>query len=969
MDRAEQQWRDALVRFTDGRRVVVAGPGAGKTRLLVERLVFLLDGGAPPRSLLTLVFNRRAAGELRARLAAELPDRGLVELRVATFHSFALSVCDRFWRQTSLSGRPTLLPTPEQRAVVRALLAATPDPDGWSVPDGVRRSASFGRHVADGVLRLQEGGTDAHPGRLLGDDVAPLLACLARYRRLLAGRSKLDHAGVLATAADLVGDPAVRAALGVEHLLVDEYQDVNPAQERLVAHLAAGARSVVTVGDPDQAIYGFRGATPAALDQAATRLGAEEVRLTTGFRCSQPVIDAARALLAGPPLVGREAGGGVAAASFAHRSDEMQWIADHVRRLGHDTPWSEIAVLTRSLRTLRGPVTRALGRAGIPYRIAGAGVASGALPGHPWVATLLDLLTLAVPAHDAEADVADALDAAAVSPLVGADPLGLREPMRAARRSNDPEAVLRHWAADASHHELAALLAGVAAAREAVAAGADVASVAWALWHALPVRPRLDGRVAAGLDLEPADLAGARAVRHWFATLDRFVGRNPTAATLADHLATLDGAEADDPWVADDDDGAAGVQVLTVHQAKGLEFDHVIVPALEEGRFPVVARASALGGPAADAAAEERRLLYVALTRARGSVVLTATVGADDRVEASPSRFFSDLTDHLVDPAELGPPPPRDALLDVATVAGARRTWGRVLRDPATSDGDRRLAARGLQVLLGTPAHLPWVPEVALDPRRRLRTTAWVLSASAIETYLGCGRKFLFERLLRLAPWQGNPAGAFGTAVHAAIGTWLASGEAPDRERLRHRLDEAFRELAEPAMPRSVQRESFRRKLPGIVDHVVDDLVPGLGAIVDVEADLAIDGPHGTRLIARPDVVTEHPGGGIEVIDWKTKPPKRKDAAGDVQLTVYHHVARLALGRPVQRLRRAHVTTGTWSEQRVDDDHDEQAAALIDAVAAGLAAERFEVGDDPPCRYCSAQPLCDRRAAGQDLPW
>lgn len=966
MDPAEQERRGAVVRFTDGRLVVIAGPGAGKTRLLVERLAFLLDGGAPSRSLLTLVFNRRAAGELRARLAAELPDRGLVELRVATFHSFALSVCDRFWRQTSLSGRPALLPTAEQRAVVRTLLAATPDPDGWAVPEAVRRSASFGRHVADGLLRLQEGGHDDDPGRLLGAGDAPLRACLDRYRQLLAGRGKLDHAGVLATAAELVADPAVRAALGVEHLLVDEYQDVNPAQERLVSHLAGDARSVVVVGDPDQAIYGFRGATAAALDHAATRLAAEEVRLTTGFRCAQPVLDAARSLVSGAPLVGRDVGGGVAAASFAHRSDELQWIAEHVRRLGLTTPWSEIAVLTRSLRTLRGPVTRALATAGIPFRV--SGTTGAARTSHPWVATLLDLLGLV--GAGAGAEVVDVLHAAAVSPLVGADPLGLREPLRAARRATAPVAVLARWALDKGHDGLTALLAGLADARRANATRADVATVAWALWHALPARVRLDERAGAGGAVAPADLAGARAVRRWFAALDQFVERNPGAATLADHLATLDDEEADDPWAADGDDAAEAVHVLTIHQAKGLEFDHVIVPALEEGRFPVTARASALGGTAAAAAAEERRLLYVALTRARHTVALTATVGADDRVEASPSRYFSDLADHLVDPADLLPPPPVDPLLDVATVADARRAWGRVLRDPAADDGDRRRAARGLQLLLGTPTRLPWVPEPALEPRRRLRPTPWVLSASAIESYLGCGRRFLFERVLRLSPWQAHPAGAFGSAVHEGIGAWLRDDEPHDREALRVRLDEAFRDIAEPSMPHSVQRESFRRKLDGIVDHVVDDLRPGLGAVVAVEADLALDGPHGTRLIARPDVLTEHPGGdGIEVVDWKTQPAKRQDAADDVQLTVYHHVARGALGRPVQRLRRAHVTTGRWSEQKVGEGHDEQAAALIETVAAALTAERFEVGDDPPCRHCVAQALCDRRAPGQDLPW
>lgn len=961
MDVGELERRADVVSFAAGRRVVVAGPGSGKTRLLVDRLVHLLAVGAPPATVLTLVFNRRAAAELRRRLAAAQIDRGLVELRIATFHSFGLSLADRFWRRTSLAGRPALLPTAEQRAVVRSLLARAPDPDGWTVPDAVRRSESFGRHVADALLRVQES------MRTPADDPA-LAACLRRYLDVLAGRARLDHAGVLATAATLLDDPEVRDALGVEHLLVDEYQDVNAAQERVVARLASTARSVVVVGDPDQAIYGFRGASRAALERAARTLDADEIRLTRGFRCPQPIVDAASSLTGAPPLIGVDGPGGVGAAAFAHRNDELEWIADHVRRLGLTTSWSDIAVLSRSLRTLRGPITAALLRAGVPFRV-GGGARSAA--SHPWVARLLDLLQLA--AGEGGVDAAAVLEAAAVGPLVGAEALGLREAFRAGRRAGGAEAGLQAWAEVHGAGEVLALLDAVAAARRSARDGHDVATTAWALWSRLPARRRLEA-----VDLAaptPADVEGGRAVGAWHEALTRFVERNPSAATVGSYLDTVAEDEADDPWLSDAEDAAPAVAVLTVHQAKGLEFDHVVVPALEEGRFPVVAQCSGLGSVTAeDAAAEERRLLYVALTRARRSVTLTATVGTEDRAEASPSRFFTDLGPFLVDPQTLHPSPAPGAtfLEDVVTVAEARRTWGRVLRDADAPDHDRLGAAAGLRALAGNdgPLRLPWVAEPTLEPAGPLRSTPWRLSASAIATYLGCGRQFLYDRVLRLAPWQEHAHGAFGTAVHAAIRGWLEAGEDPERSLLEDRLAEAFERLAQPAMALGVQRESFRRRLPTIARHVAEELLPALGRLVRVEGDLAVDGPHGVRLIARPDLVTEDgEGDGVEVVDWKTGSAKRRDASGDVQLAVYHHVVGEALQQPVRRLRLAYVWAGTWAEQPVPLGHDATCADLVEAAAGGITAEHFEVGAEPPCRHCAVQVLCDRQPRGQDLPW
>ena len=989
IDAAEAARRADVIGFAEGRRVVIAGPGAGKTELLVRRLEGLLDRGAPAREVLTLVFNRRAAAELRRRLASARPDRGLVELRIATFHSFALALVDRHWRRAALAGRPALLPSDEQRAAVRALLGVDPDPDGWGVDPDVRRSPSFGAAVADAVLRAQEqlrGPDDLGPGR-------PAAAFLRRYLEALASRAEVDFAGVLAAAARLCADPAVRAALGVRHLLVDEYQDANVAQAALVDELARDCATVVVVGDPFQAIYGFRGASVQMLEEAQARLWAQRVTLTHGFRCAQPVVDAAVALVAADPrlpprpaLVGRvpdeggpEAPAGVAAAVFAHRGDELDWVAAHVRRLGSEVGWDRVAVLCRSLRPLRGPLAAALTGAGVPHRFAGGRVAIR----HPWVARLVDLLEVVdgTGAGSASGSTAAVLEAAALSPLVGGEPLALRDVFRQARRGDDPERRLRAFAevpagaddpAAGGRDAVAGLLAAVRAARGAARRGGDAATVAWVLWSRLPAATALAAGAADPAALAPTDVDGTRAVGAWLETLARFAERHPGAGVDA-YLTTLDDEADDDTWLADREEAAPAVAVMTVHQAKGLEFDHVVVPALEEGRFPAAARGRGLLGPfgltADDPGPEERRLLYVALTRARQTAMVTATVGTEDRAEASPSRFLSDLAPHLRRPEELFPPPAADPhlgpLAGVDTLADAGRVWGAALRrargDPTV---EAVTAAAGLQ---SAGAALPWVPEPALAPARRLRDGDWLLSASALNSYLGCARQFLFGRVLRLAPFEQGPSAAFGTAVHAAVQAWLEAGEDPDADLLRAHLEERFDELAVPVMTVGVQREAFRRKLPTVAQNVAR-MIGQVGEPVLVEQELRVDHQPGVRLVAKPDVVARGPD-GLEIVDWKTGDRKGQHIPDDVQLSVYYHVVRAVLGEPVARLRRAHVSDGKWAEQAVGADHDDHCAGVITGAVTGILAEEFPIGDDPPCRTCPVVVLCLGRARGQEPPW
>ncbi|MEW6473749.1 MAG: ATP-dependent DNA helicase UvrD2 [Actinomycetota bacterium] len=518
---------------------ILAGAGSGKTRVLTRRIAWLAaEGAIDPRHVLAVTFTRKAAGELSDRLGA-LGVRRVVTS--GTFHGLALAQLRRRWRDRG-EAVPALL---ERKSRVLAPLLG----GGPSV--GAEAAEVAGEiEWAKARLVTPEGYEAAvtAAGRATPRPAGEIASLYDRYETEKSRRGVIDFDDLLWRLADALETDAEFAAVirwRHRHLFIDEFQDVNPAQFRLIRLWLGDRRDLCVVGDDDQAVYGFTGADAGYLVHFGRHFpGAGIVRLEENYRSTPQVLAAAHAVLPGgtrrkKPLRPTLADGPVPTVSaYASDRDEAAAVARALQD-GHQpgAPWTGTAVLYRT-NAQSAPLEAALRAAGIPYRVRGA----ARFLDRPAVAAALDELRRA----------------AAAAP-------GL--PLRAHL------AGLAEWAEEAG--------GGEQATRER--------------------REHVDALVRLGHDyLAATDFSG---------NSPEPPGQGGSAAGFVAYLVTV--------LAEEDPTGADAVELLTFHKAKGLEWPVVFVTGLERGLVPIAYAET----PAA--LAEERRLLYVALTRAQRELHLS----------------------------------------------------------------------------------------------------------------------------------------------------------------------------------------------------------------------------------------------------------------------------------------------------------------------------------------------------------
>ncbi len=309
-----------VVGHAGGPLLVLAGPGTGKTTAIVEAVVERIAGrGLDPRRVLVLTFSRKAAQELRDRITLRL-DRTTCEPLALTFHSYAYALVRREFVQAG-EEPPSLLSGPEQLAEVRRLLRGEAADGASRWPPALRpllATRGFTVELRDFLLRAAERGLDGRGLAELGtnagrDDWVAAGGFLARYaaRFDLAPVPAYDYAEVVRIAGELLGRSAIRQRerLAYDCVLVDEYQDTDPAQEKLLHALAGDGRELIVVGDPDQSIYAFRGADSDAISRFGERFRApdgspaEVIALRTCRRSGPVLIEASRRVAARLPAV------------------------------------------------------------------------------------------------------------------------------------------------------------------------------------------------------------------------------------------------------------------------------------------------------------------------------------------------------------------------------------------------------------------------------------------------------------------------------------------------------------------------------------------------------------------------------------------------------------------------------------------------------------------------------------------
>ncbi len=452
LDEAQQR----VVDHEGGPLLVLAGPGTGKTTTIVAAVADRIERrGIDPERVLVLTFSRKAAVELRERITARLR-RTTREPLAMTFHSYAYALARR---EFVLAGDepPRLLSAPEQLLEIRRMLRGEAHDGGTRWPDRLRPALAtrgFAEEVRDLLMRAAERGLDGRGLRRLGqhkdrDDWVAAAAFLDRYaaRFDLAPVPAYDYAEIVRIAAALLSreETRQRERGAYDVVLVDEYQDSDPAQESLLLALAGDGRELIAVGDPDQSIYAFRGADVGALTEFPQRFRAADgqpapvVALRT-CRRSGPVLLAAsrrlaRRLPAAPsapggstshrdlvPAEGTQGKGEIRILVADSSTQEAALVADTLRRahLADAIPWSSMAVLVRSAARQVPLLRRALTAASVPVTVAGDELP---LADEPGTRPLLMLLHCALrPARLDEQTAAELL----CGPLGGTDALGLR---------------------------------------------------------------------------------------------------------------------------------------------------------------------------------------------------------------------------------------------------------------------------------------------------------------------------------------------------------------------------------------------------------------------------------------------------------------------------------------------------------------------------------------------------------------
>jgi len=1049
LDSAQRQ----VVGHAGGPLLVLAGPGTGKTTAISEAVVHRINGrGIDPARVLVLTFSRKAAEELRERITMRL-GRTTRQPLALTFHSYAYALVRR---EFVLAGDepPTLLSGPEQLLEVRRLLRGEAEDGGGNWPQRLRPALAtrgFAAELRDFLLRAAERGLDGRGLARLGrqrqrDDWVAAGAFLERYagRFDLAPVPAYDYAEIVRIAAGLLGRAATRSRerQAYDAVLVDEYQDTDPAQEDLLHALAGDGRELIVVGDPDQSIYGFRGADTRAVSRFADRFRAPDgspaqvIALRTCRRSGDFLLRASRRVAARLPAAQADQkpglerlhrelvplpGAGPGSARIiiaATAAQEASVIADALRRahLMDGLAWSSMAVLVRSATRQVPVLQRALAAAGVPVTIAGDELPLAAEPG---TRPLLTLLGCALRPGTLDEETAAEL---LTGPLGGTDALGLRRLRRAlraaAQAAGEPAAEDPLGAALRDPRELAMLApargaaaaglpAAVAAARRVAGLlelaartareGGSAHDVLWAVWDASGLAPAWQRASAAGGPRGAAADADLDAVVALFDAAARFTARLPQGSPLL-FLDRLSGQEIVGDTLAERAARGDGVAVLTAHRSKGLEWDLVVVAGVQEGTWPDVRTrgsllsmdelveavataegAGAVEGSDAVAAAlasklldEERRLFYVAVTRARRVLVVTAVGGAD--AEERPSRFLAELAGDDIEAERVTGVGQRWLSLPALTAELRRAAADAALGEPmrrAAAAQLARLAAAGVRG--ASPRH--WYALTELSGPGPVTEGAVRLSPSQVENFTRCGLRWLLESAAGVT--TPGVLRHFGIVIHAAAA--LAADGADDAD-ITKRIDEAWQHLDFGSSWYSAkQREQAER----MVRKFLDWHRSNPRELLAVERDLRVTVGQ-VEITGRVDRLERDADGGAVIVDLKTGSGRPADDELDrhPQLGVYQLAVllgafeELGLTRPggaelVQVGRASLAARARVQRQRpLSADPDQGwARDLVETVATGMSGPVFTARANPGCRVCPVAACCPvHERGGQVTP-
>jgi len=642
----------------DGPLLILAGPGSGKTRVITRRIAWLvLERGVRPGEILAITFTNKAAGEMRDRVLAMLPSRGLW---IGTFHG----MCARILRsEIELLNGPestgtgaytrdfTIYDTSDRNELIRKLLKEANYDAARFKPSMVGAWISAWKNQARGA-----GVQEAQPEDGEGIEHEVLVRVRRLYEAAMRANNALDFDDLLLKVLELFEHrPGVRDAYAsrFRHVLVDEYQDTNRVQYLLTRHLSSFHGNLAVCGDPDQSIYAWRGADIRNILDFERDFGAAAVvRLEQNYRSTGNILAAAQAVIQRNRArkekriwTSAAEGPKVAVLRSSDENEEARAIAEEIRgRIAAGRSPDEFAVFYR-VNFMQRAIESAMRLAGVPYQVVG-GLEFYA---RREIRDLIAYLKLVVNPSDEIA-----FRRAVNTPQRGVGEKSLdaiarwaadrRTSLLAAARSEEGLALVRGRARAglAAFAGLMERLAPLADAPAAVAMAQLVDEIDYAAWMA-----QMDDE--SGVDRE----ANVEELLAHAAEYDRRAEAAPGEDRAAGGLR---GFLQDVALVSDVDgmeEGAPRATLMTLHSAKGLEFPTVFIAGVEEELLPHVRSLIEAEGPDPDAGVEEeRRLFYVGITRAKERLVLTharTRLHFGQESFRSPSRFLAELPPGVVE--------------------------------------------------------------------------------------------------------------------------------------------------------------------------------------------------------------------------------------------------------------------------------------------------------------------------------
>jgi len=953
----------AAIEHVHGPLLVIAGAGTGKTSVLTHRIARLVDeGDARPGEVLALTYTNNAASEMRDRLRGLLGGKAL---QATTFHDFCLNLLQRAGCNFDVLDEQDIWIYLRRR--IRDLRL-----------EHFVRAANIGQFLSDLLKFMDRCHDELVTPAKYSDYVARLgrgeceLPRVAKSKNPLPEEETVDRCREIARVFETVEQWLIQDNLGTfSHMIVrahallerdpealaearsrsrfilaDEFQDANFAQVKILARLSGAEGNVFAVGDPDQSIYRFRGASSAAFELFRRQFpNSGLVVLDKNRRSTTPILRSAFALIEkNPPAIAGRSGESIhyrrtplvsardeeATASgtppprakvecivLTEKDSEGPEVAGFIRDLQRKSKckWSDIGVLYRS-HYHRDDLVEKLGEGDIPFVIERLDISR--------TPEALDLFACLRAVVDSGDDVS--LFRVAARPHFRVDPQELRQALRAIARESREGAIVP-----------------LSSALGRVTGGSEVSDALRVTREEIR-RDGAAGKRAIEILLKhmgfDKNSAVVRAILNFVGNWERkrFNRNHTSLEELADYLEYFEDANGVIPQEPEEERDA--VRLMTVHSAKGLEFRHVLILRANSNSFPSSYKETLVEFPKElrdpDSLTEEddrelsrqeeRRLFYVAMTRARDSVHIYSKQGRGKN--KNPDGYMRELIEN------------------------------RGLEPWFVSVG-----ARGAQESLDMFGRAAYPAESKVGEWCDLPVLAGLdakLSASAIDTYERCGLQFKFQRDWKL-PEDPAAAMQFGASMHRVLKTYYDSIR-QGRPKTEEEILALFRQdLAQARIQEPYQHELYEKLgVAQLQDHLASQSKRAIEVLHTEERFEVQVGK--TTVAGRMDRIDRLPDGSVMIVDYKTGKARDQKAADEsLQLSLYAIAAAEKWGYRVGALA-LHNLEDDVSVITTRSEADLAAAReRVKHAAEGIAAEDFPIRTGTHCAFCAYRNLCPKQ--------